>query len=179
MALANAFALPSSDFSQVFNSMTRILSHGYCLSIPRGQFPNLSNRYAMWGMQTVFETRRARLRMLIKKYGTIAALNEALGLEKTNARLSQIKNASIRSDRGTPYEMGDPTAREIEEKLGLEIGWMDTPPTYEELDPDPMIADLIKVARQLVEEKRPNDLAHLVRVGHTFVEPHPKAANGE
>ena len=117
--------------------------------------------------------------MLIKKYSTIAALNEALGLEKTNARLSQIQNASIRSDRGTPYEMGDPTAREIEEKLGLEKGWMDTPPTYEELDPDPMIADLIKVARQLVEEKRPDDLAHLVRVGHTFVEPHPKAANGE
>lgn len=29
--------------------------------------------------------------------------------------------------------MGDPTAREIEEKLSLDIGWMDTPPSYAEL----------------------------------------------
>lgn len=28
--------------------------------------------------------------------------------------------------------MGDPTAREIEEKLNLGLGWMDTPPTYAE-----------------------------------------------
>ena len=80
-------------------------------------------------MQTVFETRRIGLRMLIDKHGSIADLNVALGWERTFARLSQIQNRSIRSDRGTPYEMGDVTAREIEEKLGLEEGWMDTPPT--------------------------------------------------
>ena len=28
--------------------------------------------------------------------------------------------------------MGDPTARYIEEKLTLETGWMDTPPSYQD-----------------------------------------------
>lgn len=82
-------------------------------------------------MQTVFETRRIRLRQLIAQYKTIAALNVKLGWEETNARLSQIQNRSIRSDRGTPYEMGDTTAREIEEALRLPTGWMDTPPGLE------------------------------------------------
>lgn len=84
-------------------------------------------------MQTVYETRRARLGMLKKQYQTWAHLNDALGWERTSARLSQIFNQTARKDRGTTYEMGDPTAREIEKTLGLDIGWMDTPPTYAEL----------------------------------------------
>lgn len=84
-------------------------------------------------MNTVFETRRIRLRMLVEKCGTVAQLNRDLGWADTNARLYQIHNRSIRSDRGTPYEMGDPTAREVEILLKLPVGWMDTPPTYAEL----------------------------------------------
>jgi len=128
-------------------------------------------------MQTVFETRRDRLRMLVKKYGSIAQINRELGWDETNGRLYQIHNRSIRSDRGTPYEMGDPTAREIETKLGLDTGWMDTPPTYIELDPDPQIAHLLDVARQLKEQNKNDELAHLGQIGDTFLKP-AKRANG-
>ena len=80
------------------------------------------------------ETRRARLEMLIKsKGGKLADLNEALGLPRNATKLARIRNANARLDRGTVYVMGDREAREIEEKLGLERGWMDTPPTYAEL----------------------------------------------
>ena len=71
--------------------------------------------------------------MLVKRYSTVASLNRALGWEDNNARLYQIHNRSVRADRGTLYEMGDPTAREIEQKLSLDHGWMDTPPSYLEI----------------------------------------------
>jgi hypothetical protein len=83
-------------------------------------------------MQTVHDTRRQRVGLLKKKYGRWSVLNEALGWDKTNTRLSQIHSGTLRSDRGTPYMMGDETAREIEQKLGLENGWMDTPPSLAE-----------------------------------------------
>lgn len=105
-------------------------------------------------MQTVFDTRRTRLRLLRDKYKTWGDFNEAIGWPRTDPRLSQIHSQSIRSGRGTPFVMGDSTARHIEAKLGLVVGWMDTPPSYAELDPDPMIADLLQVARQLREENR-------------------------
>lgn len=68
--------------------------------------------------------------MLIKNEGSLSNLLEKLGLARTeNSRLSRIANANIRHDRGgKPYVMGSPMAREIETKLGLETGWMDTPP---------------------------------------------------
>jgi hypothetical protein len=104
----------------------------------------------MHGMQTVFETRRDRLKLLIKKHGSISALNVALGWEPTNARLSQIQNRSIRSDRNTPYEMGDGTAREIENKLEIEEGWMDTPiPWTEGLGPEDPRTKLHEVMENL------------------------------
>lgn len=83
-------------------------------------------------MQTVQDTRRQRLGMLKEKYGRWVDLNAAIGWESTNARLSQIHSGTLRSDRGTPYTMGDDTAREIEKKLDLPTGWMDTPPSLSE-----------------------------------------------
>ena len=68
--------------------------------------------------------------MLLRKYGTFAAMNEALGWPRTDSRLSRIKNANARTDRGGKiFQMGDAIARELEGTLGLEEGWMDTPPT--------------------------------------------------
>jgi hypothetical protein len=84
-------------------------------------------------MQTVQETRRQRVGILKAKHKSWATLNAMLDWERTNTRLSQIHSGTLRSDRGTPYTMGDDTAREIEQKLGLPSGWMDTPPTYAEL----------------------------------------------
>ena len=86
-------------------------------------------------MKTVEETRRERLQMLIEREQGLVNLLEKLGLARTdNSRLSRIANANIRHDRGCkPYVMGSQMAREIEQKLGLPVGWMDTPPTYAEI----------------------------------------------
>lgn len=75
--------------------------------------------------------------------------------------------------------MGDATAREIEQKLGLEEGWMDTPPTYEELDPDPLLTNLMQVARTLREDNRNDELVRLVAIGNTLIELPAKRSNGE
>lgn len=83
-------------------------------------------------MQTIDETRRQRLDMLIKKHGGIAPLNEVIGLARTDATLSQIKNKSVHSKTGTPRAMGDSLARRIETALNLPVGWMDTPPSQSE-----------------------------------------------
>ena len=75
-------------------------------------------------VQTIDETRRTRLEMLIKKHdGKLANLNEALGYDRTNAQLARIRNRNKRTDRpGKEFVMGDAQAREIEEKLSLDVG---------------------------------------------------------
>jgi hypothetical protein len=121
-------------------------------------------------MQTVFETRRNRLAKLVERFGSVAKLNTELGWEVTNARLYQIHNRSIRSDRGTPFEMGDTTAREIEEKLSLGLGWMDTPPSYAELhgEDDPRAKVLL-----LMEAMPPDQWATVVRLVDAVAQPTP------
>ena len=181
MAFANAFALPRSDSSHALSSMAPIVfPKGETLSRPVGEFLFSPAGGKVRPMETIDETRRARLRLLGDKFGSMAELCQQLGYARTEtASLTRILNANVRHDReGSPtYNMGDPIARFIETKLGIERGWMDSPVSYAELDP--MISDLIQVARQLREENRNDELAHLVRVGHTFVEQHPKAANGK
>lgn len=94
--------------------------------------------------------------------------------------MSRIANANVRHDRnGELYVMGSPMARKIESKLGLDEGWMDTPPTYEELDPDPRVARLLAVAKTLREQNRNDELEQFVAIGHTFVEPPARRSNGE
>lgn len=114
--------------------MTEIVSTGYVASTSTGRFFFYPVGDVMGAMQTVQETRRQRLGMIKARFGRWVDVNAALGWDSTNARLSQIHSGTIRSDRGTPYTMGDDTAREIETKLELPSGWMDTPPTYAELD---------------------------------------------
>lgn len=127
--------------------MTAIVSRGYVMSISSGRFFFYPTACSMRSMQTVQDTRRQRLAMLKKKHGKWSDMNQLLGWEKTNARLSQIMSGTLRSDRGTPYTMGDDTAREIEQKLDLPAGWMDTPPTYGEIhgqdDPISKAVDLM------------------------------------
>lgn len=151
------------------------LSQGYKLSIPLGHYEFLTSGYVINGVQTVFETRRQRLKMLVNSHGSVADLNRALGWEETNARLYQIHNRSMRKDRGTPYEMGDQTAREIEAKLSLAEGWMDTPPTYSELlgEEDPM-TKAIMALEQLDKEQIPV----ATRLISAFAQPEKKLSNG-
>ncbi|CNK44302.1 Uncharacterised protein [Yersinia intermedia] len=78
-------------------------------------------------MQTIEEIRREWLLELIRQHRTLANLNVALGRVKTDATLSQIKNQAVDSKSGNPRNMGSPLAREIESKLGLELGTLDHP----------------------------------------------------
>lgn len=133
MSFDNLSARPRSASTQVLSSMGGILSLGHALSIPLGQFSTDTLPLCNLTMQTVYTTRRLRLEQLKVRFKSWAALNEALGWERTSARLSQIYNRTERKDRGTYYEMGDPTAREIEARLELGEGWMDTPPSNAEL----------------------------------------------
>jgi hypothetical protein len=85
-------------------------------------------------MKTVEEIRRANLLTLIAQNAKISVLLDRLGFAKTdNSKLSRIANANLRHDRGgKPYVMGSPMARRIEEKLGLDVGWMDNLPSHSE-----------------------------------------------
>lgn len=101
------------------------------------------------------ETRRARLQMLVDRHGGdkdgMANLCEALGLARNNtAGLTRILNANVRHERNADvYEMGSKKAREIEQKLHLPVGWMDTPPTmleqYGPSEPLEKVAALMSV----------------------------------
>lgn len=111
---------------------------GETLSRPAGEFLFPQCWHEILGMKTVEETRRERLKMLVDKHGGdkggMANLCEALGYARNNtAGLTRILNANTRNDRdGEAYEMGSKKAREIETKLQLPHGWMDTPPTLAE-----------------------------------------------
>ena len=102
------------------------------MSITFCEFTQLTFSDLIRRMFTAAETRRMKLEMLLKRYRSIAELNEALGWTRTDPKLSQIRNANTRPDRQKPYQMGDAMAREIENALLLERGWMDTPPTLSE-----------------------------------------------
>lgn len=117
--------------------MAPIITHWVGKDKPNGKFcfPQLSD--TMCGVKTIDETRREKLGLLLKKHGSFAELNEAIGYPRTDSRLSRIKNQNARTDReGKTFLMGSPMAREIEVALGLPNGWMDTPLTYAELARD-------------------------------------------
>lgn len=69
--------------------------------------------------------------------------------------------------------MGDATAREIETKLGLPTGWMDTPLGHEVLE-EPGTRQLLDLFGQLT----PDDRAKAVRLLDALVEPPKAQANG-
>jgi transcriptional regulator with XRE-family HTH domain len=91
-------------------------------------------------LKTASETRRERLASLISQHGSIAELNDAVGLARTDPRLSQIRNGNLRSGRQSGrYLMGNAQARQIERALNLPIGWMDTPDASESAASQPVI----------------------------------------
>ena len=108
--------------------------------------------------------------MLVKKIGSMAALCEQLGYARNEtSALTRIMNANIRHDRdGKPYNMGSPMARDIEEKLSLPNGWMDTPPSYAEMNgtDDPRTKVM-----QLMEAMPPDQWATAVRLLDALTQP--------
>lgn len=127
-------------------------------------------------MQTIAEIRRKRLEHLIDKHGSIANLNVALGWPRTDPKLAQIRNANTRPGRDKPYQMGDSMAREIEEKLNLERGWMDNAPNPFDLSNDVRIATVVKLMEAMPEWQR--DQATKIIAAIAEPAPPPKLSNG-
>ena len=75
-------------------------------------------------MLEISEIRKNNLAILVKRHGSEAALNTALGRRRTDCVFNQIKNGVLMTT-GKPRALGSRLARDIEEKLGLEQGWMD------------------------------------------------------
>lgn len=75
-------------------------------------------------MQTIEETYRERLRLLIKEHKTQAALSRAIDVAP--AQISQWVNASP-DQTGKPRTLSQGSARKIEKNLGLPTGWFDQP----------------------------------------------------
>lgn len=139
------------------------------MSIARAQFAKLAIGNVITAMQTVTETRLIRLQMLVNKHnGSLADLNEAIGLVRTDATLSQIRTKAPHSKTGKPRVMGDDLARKIEQKLSLDHGWMDTPPSYQELlgDDDPRTKVM-----QLMEHMPPDQWSTAVRLLDALAQP--------
>lgn len=145
------------------------------MSIALVQFAKLAIGHVIGAMQTVSETRLLRLQMLVKEHnGSLASLNEAIGLARTDATLSQIRTRAPHSKTGKPRVMGDDLARKIEERLSLEAGWMDTPPSHAELhgEEDPRTK-----VWQLLEAMPPDQWPTAVRLLDALTQP-AKPANG-
>jgi hypothetical protein len=111
--------------------------------------------------------------MLIQKHGSLAVLNETIGLARTDATLSQIKNQSAHHNTGKPRSMGDDLARKIEQTLNLDVGWMDTPASYAELHGQ---ADTIGLAVKVLEAMEPEERYQALRLLGALAK--PAGANG-
>jgi hypothetical protein len=142
------------------------------MSIAAASFAALARVYVIAGVQTIDKTRRQRLEQLIAEYGSLANLNIAMGMDKTDSTFSQIRNQAVHSKTGKPRAMGDPLARRIETTLGKPDGWMDTPPGYADMG-DQRISHVVKVMEAMPEWQR--DQA--VKIVDTLAEP-PTAGNG-
>lgn len=116
---------PRSTLSHSFNFIAPLLATREANAIAKPEFYLFAERYPIQTMKTISEIRHDNLLELIKKHGSIAALNVAIGMTRTDATLSQIKNKSPDSKTGVPKAMGTPVARRIENELNLEVGWMD------------------------------------------------------
>lgn len=171
MAFASAIARPRSDSAQDFRFMGDIvLPAGETLSSPIGEFSFSPSGVAILRMDTVEETRRTRLRMLVEKHGSMASLCERLGYARNEtATLTRILNANVRHERaGELYIMGSPMARKIEKKLSLDLGWMDTPASFTELHKkeDPRAKVML-----LMEAMPPDQWATVVRLVDALAQP--------
>lgn len=141
------------------------------MSIATASFSFLRSAYVIHGVQTIAETRRQRLQMLIDEFGSVAELNDRLERPRTDATLTQIKNQSPHHKTGRPRAMGDDIARALETRLGKPEGWMDTPPTYAELHGTP---DALSKMSELMSAMEPEMQYQAVRLVGALAEP-PKA----
>ena len=141
-----------------------VIPYGERLSRPLGDFNISPAGVLLCDVETVEQTRRVRLGMLIQQHQGLANLCEQLGYSrKETSGLSRIFNGNLRHDRdGEPYHMGSPMARGIECKLQLPVGWMDTPPDYFEIHHDAHIANVVRAMEALPEDWQREKMASIV-----------------
>jgi len=172
METANLTPRPRSQSSHSLNFMPLLLAPYKVLSIVPGELDSLAWRYPMKKMKTVGDIRHINLLQLLQKHGSLANLNEALGLARTDATLSQIKNQSLTS-RGKPKMMGVTLARRMETVLGLPPGYMDNehlPASYRQ--------QRIDHAVKAMEHMEDWQVDQAIKIIDTIAESHPKAAGG-
>ena len=148
-------------------------------SMSFGEFQMLAISYQIQSMQTIAEIRRARLERLIEQHESIANLNVALGWPRTDPKLAQIRNANTRPGRDKPYQMGDAMAREIEEKLQLERGWMDNAINPYELPMDERIATVVRIMEAMPDWQRDQAIKIVATIAEPASPPPKKASNGK
>lgn len=176
MILAKATERPCSDLIQDLSFMGALYSpRGQQCQAPRGIF-FMPDGCSNFRMSPVEDVRRSRLQLLVKKHGSMANLCQLLGYARTEtAALTRIMNANIRHDRGgKPYNMGGPMARQIEQKLSLDVGWMDTPPSYADLHGE---NDARTKVMLLMEGMSPDQMATAVRLLDALAQPAKKSSN--
>jgi len=103
---------------------------------------------------TIDEIRRANLITLVDKYGTVKQFSEKI--EKSEAQVSQWRNASLDSRTGRPRGISDDICRHIEDKCELQRGWMDNVHTERkapDVSPDKLLS-LVAIYGQLNEFDR-------------------------
>lgn len=84
MAFDKAMALPRSDSTQDLRFMDNIVfPNGETMSRPLGEFLFSPMGGQIAAMQSVEETRRARLQMLVKKQGSMAELCQKIPQPRT------------------------------------------------------------------------------------------------
>jgi len=123
-------------------------------------------------MKTIDEIRHANLLLLIQQHGKLADLNEKIGLARTDATLSQIKNRN-KTSRGNPKSMGDELARRIESELNLDRGWMDNDHTVT------YRSNAVATVVEAMESMDAQQQYQVLKVVAALTESLPKAANGD
>lgn len=154
MLVAKDAPRPRSPLSHSLSFMLSILARCQVNAIAQYELGKLAKRYLIKQMKTIGEIRRDNLLLLLDEYKSLANLNDQLGMTRTDATLSQIKNKNM-THRGEPKMMGTALARRIELDLKLQGGWMDNdhqPASYRQDRIDQAVLAMEKMADWQLEQ---------------------------
>jgi hypothetical protein len=130
----------------------------------------------MISVKTITEIRRDNLLKLIEIHagGVVATFNEMVGLDRTDATLTQVKNQNVNRGTGKPRGMGDTLARRIEAALTLPNGYMDNVHTYD----NPQMAERMEALHKVAQALGPYQVDQLIKIGTALVEPKKNGTEG-
>lgn len=146
------------------------------MSIALCFYANLATSYPMIPVKTITEIRRDNLLKLIELHagGVVANFNEMVGLDRTDATLTQVKNQNVNSGTGKPRGMGDTLARRIEGALQLPVGYMDNVHAYS----DPQMAERMEALHKVAQALGPYEVDQLIKIGAALAEPEKNGTEG-